>query len=456
MAPKKGDVKEKRPRWAGTAEDLCTALLPHVTGRMFIDYQENAEDLAKTQIDEKKIAKLADLLATLHALDPLLAFKKKTTEGAMTLIASRKVEIVKVQGGHVKVWAVTMAQRLRGVCYVIRGAESRSSPPAWVKTLPWHVASQEPSVEAPAQESPDEEDKADDDDDDEDCVKIWDGMQGLAYRSREDGEKEWCLPVQIPPDALMASRVCVTWDDGMTWEVPTCTWEQFSVGAQRGPHHEFLWSGDHKITKHRWTVVQKPDRSNLLALCEQGRQRDQVMCKFFGPLPKWPDGKPTHLDKDSETLKAALEFYIPLCEQLASGDIDLEGLKASKVELMKGKRAFDDPNAVKRVRIKCKEGEAPSAGEGEGEEKKKEGAPPSKAPSTATAPPSKAPPPTATAKPSKAPIPTRQASQVSAAASSAPGIESVPKRVMPGTQSLEDMAVKMQKTAKAEFCQWLV
>jgi hypothetical protein len=94
-----------------------------------------------------------------------------------------------------------------------------------------------------------------------------------------------------------------------------------------------LWSGIHKITKHRITLKQRTDRELLISVFEQNAQILQVRADKFGSVPI-VDGLQKRLNEDSETLRKAIKFMTPILEAFIEDKIQKGDLKAEKDQIM--------------------------------------------------------------------------------------------------------------------------
>ena len=180
----------------------------------------------------------------------------------------------------------------------------------------------------------------------------YDDALQVAWRATKSGphrNKEISLPLTIGEHADDTDLVQARWSDGSTWQI-TC----LSVGdlkarrARKGGRQAApLWSGVRAGSGHQLTLQQRSDRVLLVSLYEQSAQVLQIRVDAWGPLP---EPQPSTVDKDDATLKACVNFTIPLCEKYASGEIatasDLKLAKAQAMEQLFGpskRRSFKRP-----------------------------------------------------------------------------------------------------------------
>ena len=141
----------------------------------------------------------------------------------------------------------------------------------------------------------------------------------MAWRCLVDSDvKVMSQPIVFAHDAPPAQNVIAQWDDGVVWQCYAMTVGQFKKGEKRNSGEDPLWSGVRASTKHALHLAQRPDRSLLLSLYEQSRQRLQVKVSLFGDLPL---PQPAVVARDHPTLAAALKFMTAIAEEFANGVI---------------------------------------------------------------------------------------------------------------------------------------
>ena len=142
---------QSRSRFAGTSQQLCDALLPFVTSKTWLVYDE-AEKVKDTKTCPETITKHKDIVKTLHGLQPNFSFVRGTVCEAMTLIFDSKVETLKLKADYKAEWVETHSRRMMNLTHVVGQASTKKTAAAWFAKLGLD-SSARPSQPSPAQAS---------------------------------------------------------------------------------------------------------------------------------------------------------------------------------------------------------------------------------------------------------------------------------------------------------------
>ena len=111
----------ERNRYKGSADELCQAIMPFATSKLFVRLHET-EDLMKLTVDKDMktiIEDYAGLLGAIHGLQPSLCFPSKVTQAALEAVLVAKAGDWDLDTRHHKDWVKTIMVSLRNLLRVI-------------------------------------------------------------------------------------------------------------------------------------------------------------------------------------------------------------------------------------------------------------------------------------------------------------------------------------------------
>ena len=167
-------------------------------------------------------------------------------------------------------------------------------------------------------------------------VKFSDELM-LATRTHIDDLKitdEPSLPLVTeglaPHDIVVAS-----WADGFKHEVPGLTSEALQKllksSGSRGGHRDFLWEMKQTVSGNNVSLRQQVDHHLIIYCFDQDQKRFYVRVDTFGPVATQKEREP----ENSETLRKALAFMIPICTEFCEDKIDAADLKSYRDKCLK-------------------------------------------------------------------------------------------------------------------------
>ena len=274
------------------------------------------------------------LLHHLYRLQPNLSFTKNQIKAALKLAYDHvKAKQPSVRMSHTEYddWLEAQQRRLRNCCRIASQGKIKSPGAAWFKALPWNAGvplasfgSEAATSESGSQLPGTEPSQA--------VVHVGDASTyveygfldecRLPYRRRAGEEKETGLPIKLPHERADDDEVVGEWPDGHTHVIPGVTFGQlrsFKPTARTGVYYE----KEHASTLHRITIVQKVDRSLLLAINEQDRQILMVKLNLFGHI----DDEKVRLQRGDPVLQAGLEFMATIADRYVRDEIKRRDLK---------------------------------------------------------------------------------------------------------------------------------
>ena len=317
--------------------------LARKTGKYLCGYPQDYKYIHKATLVRNHIPEEHDLLEVLHDLSPTLSFKHKTFAEAVRLLQKMmnwKFKDQEDQKDHER----TITNRVRCLCRVVRQGERKTHSQCvlpWVLELPWrsgHVGSGAADGGAADGES----------------NGSWGDQSGtswvpsqylikfnaelmLATRSDLHDKKikdEPSLPLVTeglaPFDIVVAS-----WEDGFKHEVPGLTSEALQKllksSGSRGGHRDFLWEMKHTVSGNNVSLRQQVDHHLIIYCFDQDQKRFYVRVDTFGPVADQKEREP----ENSETLRKALAFMIPICTEFCEDKIDAADLKGYRDKCLK-------------------------------------------------------------------------------------------------------------------------
>ena len=128
---------EPRDRWAGSADELKAALLPHAAaGKSWLKYDESPK-VHDAKHDPDKCLQAGDLLATLHDLHPKLSFTRETVKESIGMLVEDLKKGWKLPEKYESQYIETMTCRMMNLTRSVSQALAKKSPPEWTDKLPW-------------------------------------------------------------------------------------------------------------------------------------------------------------------------------------------------------------------------------------------------------------------------------------------------------------------------------
>ena len=240
-------------------------------------------------------------------------------------------------------WRETLQRRIRNCCRVVQQGQLKvkGKPPQWIAMLPWNMKESGES-EAESEVDKDQggelqvdeadqgelEDKADKKGEEKYeygfSVELMLPWRQLGHKSKETG-----LPITIGADEVVMGE----WPDGHKHAIPGITSQVLKhLLYKKCMHAGNMYETEHKETRHKIALVQKVDRSLLMAITEQSKQVLMVRMNLFGAIQD--EGR--RLAADDPVCKAAYDFMMPILEKFASGSVSrAELIPLRNAELMK-------------------------------------------------------------------------------------------------------------------------
>ena len=152
----------------------------------------------------------------------------------------------------------------------------------------------------------------------------------LPFRKRKGSDIcDTGLPIVVDPGARPEDEVVGKFIDGTEHGIGITNAEW----ALKWPSQQVskcLYETEHKISKHKITIKQRPDRANILmSIYEQGKQVLQVTMKTFG------EAGSERMPEDHPTVVASLKFMTPLADLYAQGGHTPASIKLERDQRLK-------------------------------------------------------------------------------------------------------------------------
>ena len=341
-------VDGKRSKWQLSGRELADCLMPFAkeSGPSFLTYKDEAKNCqdAKVIHGPEGIEGSKEWLRAVHAINPSMqAPQKSTAVEALKLILEELKDTPDwrpLKPADLPDWEETMSRRLRNPIRVIGQAAVKKKVPPWVlECIPrLRVSWIGEAVEDDRQlgeavelgevlnEALDSLDKPEEDPFE---YGLNDELM-LPFRKRKGSD--YCdtgLPIIIDPQARPEDEVVGKFVDG-TEHTIGITNAEWSLKWPSQQCNSALYETEHKISKHKITIKQRPDRKNILmSIYEQGKQVLQVNMCVFGEA-----GSET-LPKDHPTVVASLKFMTPLADLFAEGGHTPASIKVERDQRLK-------------------------------------------------------------------------------------------------------------------------
>ena len=315
-------VTMSRSRYEGTLADLVEALQPAVKSDGWLQYAEDH----RSKINTKEIIRHASLIQKLATLQPNLSFKKTDIVGALMKISTNSALGLQSTEEQTE-WAKTMDLRLRTMCRHVAQNKDRSSA-GWLKKV--FVPQVSPSgkddeaveenegeggEEEAAEEDEEEEAEEDEEASTEKPAKKrpaaepevtmrrpaaatvtvmkdatfygWDVEFKKAWRARGTKAKEFTDDLFEQPGSKPTSPMWAKWADGdvhMISDLLVGTYHVSEAADSRGRKttRQYIWEGEHCLTKKKIVVVRRNDRRPLTSIQYDGKQIMQVSSHQVG------------------------------------------------------------------------------------------------------------------------------------------------------------------------------
>ena len=350
--------KGKRQRIELDAPALAECLMPfaRASGPSFLNYKDEAKNCmdAKVVHGPEGIEGSKEWMKAIQAINPSMQPPKKTTAvQALFLIREELKETPKwaklTKKEDLRDWEETLSRRLRNPLRVVAQALSKSKPPAWVLDFVPKAAEaaeaaedRDPLGDLPAGGSPKEEltDAVI-----EECLASLEPVDEdpfeyglneelmLPFRKRKGSDIcDTGLPIVVDPEAAPEDEVVGKFIDGTEHGIGI-TNAEWALKWPSQQASKCLYETEHKISKHKITIKQRPDRKHILmSIYEQGKQILQVAMRDFGEAgsEKLPDDHPT--------VVASLEFLTPLADLYAQGGHTPASLKVERDQRLKERK----------------------------------------------------------------------------------------------------------------------
>ena len=340
--------KAKRQKCELDAPELAEVLMPfaRASGPSFLNYKDESKKCqdAKVVHGPEGIEGSKEWLKAIQAINPTMQPPKKTTAvQALFLI----YEELKDEPKWVKLrkkedlrdWEETLSRRLRNPIRVLGQALGKNKVPDWAKDFVTKAPEEDrdPLGDVPAgSPGPLTDEFIEDaiaslDAGDEDPFEY--GLNDeLMLPTRKRKGSDICdtgLPIVVDPGARPEDEVVGKFIDGTEHGIGITNAEW----ALKWPSQQVskcLYETEHKISKHKITIKQRPDRANILmSIYEQGKQVLQVTMKTFG------EAGSERMPEDHPTVVASLKFMTPLADLYAQGGHTPASIKVERDQRLK-------------------------------------------------------------------------------------------------------------------------
>ena len=340
--------KGKRQKCALDAPELAKCLMPFASasGPSFLNYKDEAKNCmdAKVVQGAEGIEGSKEWMKAIQAINPTMQPPKKATAvQALFLIREELKDTPKwaklTKKEDLRDWEETLSRRLRNPMRVVAQAILKRKPPPWaLDFVPKADAEDRDPLgnvpSPPGEEMTDaliEDALASLDAGNDDAFEY--GLNDeLMLPTRKRKGSEICdtgLPIVVDPEAAPADEVVGKFIDGTEHGIGI-TNAEWALKWPSQQASKCLYETEHKVSKHKITIKQRPDRKNILmSIYEQGRQIVQVAQKEFGVA-----GSET-MPNDHPTVVATLKFMTPLADLYAQGGHTPASIKVERDHRLK-------------------------------------------------------------------------------------------------------------------------
>jgi hypothetical protein len=327
-----------------TAVQLADCLLPFAkaNGPSFLKYKDESEKCndAKVVHGPGGIDGAKEWLQAVHALNSSMQPPcKSLAVKALKIIYNELKDDDKwlqLKPADLGDWEETLSRRLRNPMRVVAQAARKPKPPQWLLDV---IPQGEPVLDDrdPLGEIFAEAEETQKDDLEEELFGsepmdpfeygLNDELM-LPFRKRKGTDLyETGLPIKVNADARPEDQVVGKFTDGTehTIGITNEEWALKWPTTTGQVKHQDLYETEHKGTKHKISIKQRPDRAFILmSIYEQGRQVLQVRQCLFG------EAGSEVMPIDHPTVVETLKFMVPLADMYAQGDLTVPGLKEER------------------------------------------------------------------------------------------------------------------------------